>query len=111
MLEGERGIPALRQVILAHPSQCSPCNALTKNRAEVSGTGKKAFRQRVQVWPVVAIVALPSCVEEVLLGPKPRDYSQQINQKTRRLALQRALYEQANNGAIDLIEDWVVART
>ena len=45
----------------------------------------------------------------VAFGPKPRDYSQQINQKTRRLALQRALYEQANNGAIDLIEDWVVA--
>jgi len=110
VLEGERGIPALRQVILAHQANARQGNASTKNRAEVSGTGKKAFRQKGTGMARRGNRRTPIMRGGgVAFGPKPRDYSQQINQKTRRLALQRALYEQANNGAIDLIEDWVVA--
>ena len=110
VFEGERGIPALRQVILAHQANARQGNASTKNRAEVSGTGKKAFRQKGTGMARRGNRRTPIMRGGgVAFGPKPRDYSQQINQKTRRLALQRALYEQANNGAIDLIEDWVVA--
>lgn len=110
VLEGERGIPALRQVILAHQANARQGNASTKTRAQVSGTGKKAFRQKGTGMARRGNRRTPIMRGGgVAFGPKPRDYSQQINQKTRRLALQRALYEQANNGAIDLIEDWVVA--
>jgi len=110
VFEDERGIPALRQVILAHQANARQGNASTKNRAEVSGTGKKAFRQKGTGMARRGNRRTPIMRGGgVAFGPKPRDYSQQINQKTRRLALQRALYEQANSGAIDLIEDWVVA--
>ena len=100
----------MRQVILAHQANARQGNASTKTRAEVSGTGKKAFRQKGTGMARRGNRRTPIMRGGgVAFGPKPRDYSQQINQKTRRLALQRALYEQANNGAIDLIEDWVVA--
>ncbi len=110
VLEGERGIPALRQVVLAHQANARQGNASTKTRAEVSGTGKKAFRQKGTGMARRGNRRTPIMRGGgVAFGPKPRDYSQQINQRIRRLALQRALYEQASKGAIDLIEDWVVA--
>ena len=45
-LEGDKGIPALRQVMLAHQANARQGNASTKTRAEVSGTGKKHIRQK-----------------------------------------------------------------
>jgi large subunit ribosomal protein L4 len=110
IMEGGKGIPALRQVILAHQANARQGNASTKTRAEVSGTGKKAFRQKGTGMARRGNRRSPILRGGgVAFGPKPRDYSQHINKRIRILALKRALYEQASNGAIDLIEDWVVA--
>ncbi len=109
-LEGDKGIPALRQVMLAHQANARQGNASTKTRAEVSGTGKKHIRQKGTGRARRGSIRTTICRGGgVVFGPKPRDYNQQINQRIRRLALRRALFEQASKGAIDLIEDWVVA--
>ena len=110
VLEGERGIPALRQVILAHQANARQGNASTKTRAEVSGTGKKAFRQKGTGMARRGNRRTPIMKGGgVAFGPKPRDYTQKLNKKQRQLALGRALYEQANAGTLNLIEEWIVA--
>ena len=44
--DGEKGVAALRQVLIAQQANKRQGNASTKTRAEVSGTGKKLFRQK-----------------------------------------------------------------
>jgi large subunit ribosomal protein L4 len=110
VFEGNRGVNALRQVIIAHQANARQGNASTKTRADVSGTGKKAFRQKGTGGARRGNRRSPIMKGGgVAFGPKPRDYSQKLNKKIRKLALGRALFEQANNGSIDLIEDWIVA--
>ena len=110
VFEGNRGVNALRQVIIAHQANARQGNASTKTRAQVSGTGKKAFRQKGTGMARRGNRRSPIMKGGgVAFGPKPRDYSQKLNKKLRQLALGRALYEQANNGALNLIEDWIVA--
>lgn len=110
VFEGNRGVNVLRQVILAHQANARQGNASTKTRAEVSGTGKKAFRQKGSGMARRGNRRTPLCYHGgVAFGPKPRDYSQKLNKKHRQLALGRALFEQANAGKINLIEDWIVA--
>jgi len=108
--EGDRGVNALRQVILAHQANARQGKASTKTRAEVSGTGKKAFRQKGTGMARRGNRRTPIMKGGgVAFGPKPRDYSQKLNKKQRQLALGRALYEQANSGTLNLIEEWIVA--
>lgn len=105
VLEGDRGVQALRQLILAYEANARQGNASTKTRAEVSGTGKKPHRQkgtgmarhgsrRSPIWRKGGVA----------FGPKPRDYSQSVNKKVRKLAFQRALFDCAARGSLALIE-------
>jgi len=95
---------------LAHQANARQGNASTKTRAEVSGTGKKAFRQKGTGMARRGNRRTPIMKGGgVAFGPKPRDYSQKLNKKQRQLALGRALYEQANSGTLNLIEEWIVA--
>ncbi|MGF1530657.1 MAG: 50S ribosomal protein L4 [Puniceicoccaceae bacterium] len=108
--EGTRGLQALRQVIIAVQANQRQGNASTKTRGEVSGSGKKPFRQkgtgsarqgsrRSPLWRKGGVV----------FGPKPRDYSQKINKKMKRLALQRAIFDSASTGGLEVIEAWEIA--
>ena len=105
VLEGTKGVQALRQYVLAVRNNQRQGTVSTKTKAEVSGTGKKPFRQkgtggarqgsrRTVIWRKGGVV----------FGPKPRDYSEKVNQKMKLLALKRALFERANDGRVDLIE-------
>lgn len=103
--EDNRGIDALRQVVLAYQANKRQGNASTKTRAEVSGSGKKPFRQK---GTGMARQGTRRATQHrgggIALGPKPRDYSQKLNKSMRRIAFQRALFERANDGNLSLIE-------
>lgn len=82
----------LAEAIINQRASLRQGTASTKTRAEVSGTGRKPWRQkgtghtrqgskRSPQWPGGGIA----------LGPKPRDYDKKINKKVRRLALKSAL--------------------
>lgn len=105
--EGEKGVDALRQVILAHRANQRQGTASTKTRAEVSGTGKKPFRQK---GTGMARQGTRRATQHrgggIALGPKPRDYSQKLNRKMRVLAFNRALFERASEGNLSLIENF-----
>mgnify|MGYP005718126883 FL=1 len=107
--DGEKGVAALRQVVIAQQANKRQGNASTKTRAEVSGTGKKLFRQKGSGTARQGSRRVPHQRHGgVAHGPKPRDYSQKINRKMRLLAMQRALFERASAGGLSVIEDFAV---
>lgn len=105
VLEGNKGVAALRQVVLAHQANARQGNASTKTRAEVAGSGKKLFRQKGSGTARQGTRRVPHQRHGgVAHGPKPRDFSQKINRKMKTLAFKRALYERAYEGGVSVIE-------
>lgn len=106
-LEDGKGADALRQCILAVRANNRQGNASTKTRDEVSGSGKKIYRQKgLGTGRAGDKRAIQRTGGGIAFGPKPRSYNQKINGKMRQLALKRALVDQASDGGISLIEDW-----
>lgn len=63
----------------------------TKTRTEVSGGGKKPWRQKGTGHARQGSTRAPQWTHGgVALGPKPRDYSYSLNKKVKRLALKSA---------------------
>lgn len=103
----DKGVAALRQVVIAHQANARQGNASTKTRAEVAGSGKKLFRQKGSGTARQGSRRVPHQRHGgVAHGPKPRDYSQKINRKMKLLAFQRALFERAQAGGISVIESF-----
>ena len=106
-LDDGKGTDALRQLILAVRANQRQGNASTKLRSEVSGSGKKIFRQKgLGVGRAGDKRAPQRRGGGVVFGPKPRSYSQKLNKKMRRLAFQRALIDQAESNNLLVIEDF-----
>ena len=64
----------------------------TKTRAEVSGGGKKPWRQKDTGRARQGSIRAPQWIKGgIALGPKPRSYKYSVNKKERRLALKSVL--------------------
>jgi len=81
--------------------------AHTKTRGEVSGGGKKPFRQKGLGRARQGSIRAPHFVGGgVAHGPRnERDWSQKINKKQKRVALKYALNEKAENGKLYVIDE------
>ena len=79
--------------------------AKVKTRGEVSGTGKKPWRQKGTGRARTGSRRTPIFAGGgVAHGPKQRDYSKKVNTKTRRLALRKALTERINAGEVIVVD-------
>ncbi len=108
--EGDKGVQALKQVILAYQANKRLGTVSTKTRSTVHGTKKKPFRQKGTGMARQGTKVGPQHYHgSVAHGPQPRDWSQSINKKMKRLALQRALFERVVDGEVCVIEKWDVA--
>ena len=82
----------------------------TLTRTEVSGGGRKPWRQKGTGHARQGSIRAPQWTHGgVALGPKPRDYSYSLNKKVKRLALKSALSSKvAENNMI--VVDQITAR-
>lgn len=77
----------------------------TKTRGQVSGGGRKPFRQKGTGRARQGSIRAPQWVHGgVALGPKPRSYNYSLNKKTKRLALLSALSAKAAAGEIIVVD-------
>lgn len=78
-----------------------------KERSEVSGGGKKPWRQKGRGGARAGSSRSPLWVGGgTIFGPKPRDYTQSLNKKVKRLARKSALSYKAKSEQIVVIEDF-----
>ena len=103
--EGDRGLQAVKEVIVAINANRRQGTHSTKTRGEVRGGGKKPWRQKGTGRARAGSIRSPLWVGGgVVFGPKPRDYSKKINAKVKLLAFSRALFDRATAGEIAVIE-------
>jgi len=78
----------------------------TKTRAEVSGSGKKPFRQKGTGRARQGGNRPPIHRHGgTVFGPQPRDYSYKMNSKEKKNALKSALSQRAREGRVVLVND------
>jgi large subunit ribosomal protein L4 len=81
--------------------------ASAKNKTEVSGGGKKPYRQKGIGWARAGTIRSPIWRGGgVVFGPKPRDYSSRIPKKKKMNALLVSLSAKAKEDRIKIITDF-----
>jgi len=103
--EGDKGLQAVKEVVVAINANNRQGTHSTKTRGEVRGGGKKPWRQKGTGRARAGSIRSPLWVGGgVVFGPKPRDYSKKINGKVKDLAFSRALFDRVVAGEIAVIE-------
>ena len=95
----------VHEVVKNHLANCRQGTQSALTRAEVSGGGKKPWRQKGTGHARQGSTRAPQWTHGgIVFAPKPRDYSYTLNKKTRRLALKSALSAKAAEAAIVVID-------
>ncbi len=103
--EGDKGLQAVKEVVVAHRANARQGTRSTKTRGEVSGGGKKPWAQKGTGRARAGSIRSPLWSGGgVVFGPKPRDFSKKINSKVKALAFSRALFDRATAGEVAVIE-------
>ncbi|EIQ02035.1 50S ribosomal protein L4, bacterial/organelle [Opitutaceae bacterium TAV1] len=111
VFDGDKGIQALKETIVAIRANQRQGTRSTKTRGEVRGGGKKPWRQKGTGRARAGSTRSPLWVGGgVVFGPRPRDFSKKVNSKVKTLAFSRALFDRLSAGDILAIEAWEVAQ-
>lgn len=105
LLETKRGAQAVLDVVTAYRAGIRAGTASTKTRDDVSGGGRKPFKQKGTGRARQGSIRSPILRGGgVVFGPHPRDFSKKVNKKTVALAFRRALSEKIAAGAVSVAE-------
>ena len=100
-------VPVMHQVVTAQLAHRRSGTQSTKTRAEVSGGGKKPFRQKGTGGARQGSTRAPHYTGGgIALGPKPRKYTKRVPKKMVRLALASALSDRAAAGRVVVVDSW-----
>jgi len=100
-------VPVMHQVVTAQLAHRRAGTQSTKTRSEVSGGGKKPFKQKGTGGARQGSTRAPHYSGgAVALGPKPRKYGQRTPKKMIKLALASALSDRGNEGRVVVVDDW-----
>ena len=97
---------AVHEVVKNHLANCRQGTQSALTRAEVSGGGRKPWRQKGTGHARQGSTRAPQWTHGgIVFAPKPRDYSYVLNKKVKRLALKSALSAKAAEGAIVVVDE------
>lgn len=97
---------AIYQSILVYNANQRKGLAATKTRGEVSGGGKKPWKQKGTGRARVGSIRSPLWRHGgVVFGPHPRDFSYSLPQKIRALALKSAVASKVKENSVCVLED------
>jgi large subunit ribosomal protein L4 len=103
-------VPLIHQVVVGQLAAARQGTSKTKTRGEVSGGGKKPYRQKGTGRARQGSTRAPQFTGGgVVHGPVPRDYSQRTPKKMKAAALRGALSDRARNGRVHVIDAFDVA--
>jgi large subunit ribosomal protein L4 len=103
-------VPLIHQVVVAQLAAARQGTHCTKRRGEVSGGGRKPYRQKGTGRARQGSTRAPQFTGGgVVHGPKPRDYSQRTPKKMKAAALRGALSDRARNGRVHVVDAFDVA--
>ncbi|HOE00367.1 MAG TPA: 50S ribosomal protein L4 [Kiritimatiellia bacterium] len=101
LLETKRGGQAVLDVVTAYRAGLRKGTASTKKRGEVSGGGRKPFKQKGSGRARQGSIRSPLLKGGgVVFGPHPRSYDKKVNKKVVALAFRRALSEKIKAGGV-----------
>ena len=96
----------VHEVVKNHLANCRQGTQSTLTRAEISGGGKKPWRQKGTGHARQGSTRAPQWTHGgIAFGPKPRSYSYELNKKVKRLALKSVLSAKAAMGAIVVVDE------
>lgn len=96
----------LHRYVTAVQANMRQGSANSKTRSEVSGGGKKPYKQKGTGNARRGSQRTPLRVGGgVIFGPKPRDWSERMNRKEKRLAISTAIQNAADSGCLTAIDD------
>src|SRR6202453_795584 len=105
-------IALMHQVVTAQRAAARQGTHSTKTRGEVSGGGRKPYRQKGTGRARQGSTRAPQFTGGgVVHGPHPRDYSQRTPKKMIAAALRGALSDRARNGRIHAVTELVSGQT
>lgn len=112
LFDVESNVALMHQVVNAQLAAARQGTHSTKTRAEVSGGGRKPFRQKGTGRARQGSIREPQMTGGgIAHGPQPREYSQRTPKKMKSAALRGALSDRARNGRIHVIESLVAQET
>jgi large subunit ribosomal protein L4 len=104
----QANIPLMHQVVVAQLAAARQGTHKAKNRGEVSGGGRKPYKQKGTGRARQGSTRAPQFTGGgVVHGPVPRDYRQRTPKKMKVAALRGALSDRARAGSLHLIESFV----
>ena len=96
----------VHEVVKNHLANCRQGTQSALTRAEVSGGGKKPWRQKGTGHARQGSTRAPQWTHGgIVFAPKPRDYSYSVNKKIKRLALKSVLSAKAAEGKIIVVDN------
>lgn len=112
LFDAPANIALMHQVVTAQRAAARQGTHSTKTRGEVSGGGRKPWRQKGTGRARQGSTRAPQFTGGgIVHGPKPRDYSQRTPKKMIAAALRGALSDRARNGRIHAITELVAGQT
>jgi large subunit ribosomal protein L4 len=106
VFEARVSVPLMHQVVVAGMAAVRRGTHATKTRGEVSGGGRKPWRQKGTGRARQGSIRAPQWSGGgVAHGPHPRDHSMRVNKKMKRGALRSALTDALTSGKVSVVDE------
>ena len=107
LFDVQTNVPLIHQVVVARRAAARQGTHSTKRRGEVSGAGRKPFKQKGTGNARQGSIRAPHMTGGgIVHGPKPRDYSQRTPKKMIAAALLGSLSDRARGDRLHIVDSF-----